>query len=384
MDVLWGRRWQGDVIVALAAVVGCVVLGLLGQPDWWWSAAMAATLAVRRTATITFAAAATAVSAAHLLVDAALLFPGDVVLLVAAYSVAAHAHGCRRALGPALGLAFVLVFTGRALAGGTAPAWGSAGLVVGLVVASLVVAWTVGLLERRRVGALRDAEHRRLLSERDADARTQLAAYEERERISDDMHDVLAHTLTNVVVQAESGQAIAPPGEIADLFETISRTSRSALGEVRGLLAPTDHEHTQPTPSLDDLDDLVTGFGASGLQVERSHRGTPTDVSPGLSLAIYRVIQESLTNALRHGTGDHAHLVLDWAPDQITVTVSNPVGADSAQSPVREHRGLAGTRRRCTLYGGSTSFELTDEFTLVASWPLTTTAATRVKAAEPR
>ncbi|RJF41418.1 two-component sensor histidine kinase [Actinomyces sp. 2119] len=407
---------KGDVTVAALGLALCAVLGLMGQPDWAWSAAMAATLGLRRSAPVACAAVATVVSVVHLLTEAALLFPGDVVLLAAAYSVAAYADGRRRRVAPVLGLVVVGVLGASLPARGVAPTQGA--LVAGLVAASLVAAWAAGLLRRRTLQALRDAEHRRLLSERNAQARSQLAAYEERERINDEMHDVLAHTLTSVVVQAESGRAIAADREVAELFETISRASRSALGEVRALLAPSDQEGTYPapglTPSLDDLDDLLAGVEAAGQHVECRTSGTPSDLEPGLSLAVYRVVQESLTNAQRHGTGDAVRLTLEWACDRLSVTVSNsvdnPVGPGADSVLLRENRGLAGIRRRCTLYGGSLHYGFhhgtrndphgdphghhrtdpghhdvsqydhrdshgpADTFTLVATWPLTVAA----------
>ena len=370
---------RGDAVVAVGAVVLCAILGTVGQPDWGWSAAMATTLVIRRSFPVTFATIAATISALHLLAEGALLFPGDAVLLVAAYSVAAQADAPRRRLGPALGLVFSAVLAGRILHGGTAPTGMAAGSVICLVALSFVASWTAGLLARRKTEALRDAEHRRLLSERDAEARTRRAADEERERISDEMHDVLAHTLTNIVIQAESGQVIAPTEEIAELFGMISRTGRSALSGVRSLLAPADDAETAPSPSLAVLDDLITDFRASGLPVDLRVLGTPEEVSPGMSLAIYRVAQESLTNALRYGTGEHAHVTLEWAAGHVMVVVSNPVDPDTGHSPIHEHRGLAGIRRRCALYGGTAHYELTDTFTLSATWPLTTGAPAELR-----
>lgn len=358
------------MIVAAVAVCACAVMGFVGQPDWWWSAMMAAALMLRRTAPVALVIVVASISMAHLLVDASLLFPGDVVLLVAAHSVAAHVRGWRRLVGPLLGLVFVVVFTCRMLVDGKMPAQNSAGLVVGLIVASFVAAWAVGLLERRHIEALREAEYRRLLSERDADARSQLVAYEERERISDEMHDVLAHSLTSIVIQSESGRAIVSWGEVADLFTTISDTSRSALLEVRGLLTPTDSTETRPSPGLDDLDGLLESFKVSGMRIDHQGIQQCGALSPGMSLAVYRVVQESLTNAVRHGTGDYARLVIDWTAERLTVVVSNPIDLGTACVPVREHRGLAGMRRRCALFGGELHYEASDTFTLVATWPL--------------
>lgn len=345
-------------------------MGVAGQPDWWWSAAMSATLVLRRTAPMYFATAATFLSLAHVLTGASLLFPGDAVLLVAAYAVAAYTHGRVRLIGPALGLIFIAVFTHKVLISARLTTPGEAGLVICLFAVSFVAAWAVGLLERRRTDALRDAEHRRFLSERDAENRSQLAAYEERERISDEMHDVLAHTLTGIIIQAESGQIIACSSEAADLFVTIATTSRSALLEVRSLLAPTDSCRTKPSPGVRDIHHLLEEFRSSGLQVTFKTTGTPCEVSPGMSLAVYRVIQESLTNALRHGAQNRANLWLDWSPRRLKITVSNPITDTTRITPIEEHRGLGSMRRRCALYGGNMTYAVIDEFTVIASWPL--------------
>lgn len=197
-----------------------------------------------------------------------------------------------------------------------------------------------------------------------------MAAYEERERISDEMHDVLAHTLTNVIVQAESGRAAASDPDSASVFATISASGRSALREVRGLLSPADDLDRRPTPSLDDLDDLIAGFTRAGTRLEVVVHGDPHPLSPGMSLAAYRVIQESLTNAARHGSDGSIVLTVSWGRGELAVSVANPVGPSPAHRPVQEHRGLAGMRRRCELYGGELTYAHDHTFTVRAVWPL--------------
>ena len=121
------------MLVALAAILVCILMGLVGQPDWWWSAMMAATLALRRTAPVAMATVAMCISLAHLLAEASFLLPGDAILLVAAYSMAAHSRERHSIIGSILGLTFLTVFTGRAIAGGQVPAHSSAVLIIGLV-----------------------------------------------------------------------------------------------------------------------------------------------------------------------------------------------------------------------------------------------------------
>lgn len=364
--------WTRDVIVAAVAVLVCAATGVLGQPEWRWSALMAALLIVRRTRPVAFAVVAAAVSVAHLIVDGGLLLPGGVVLLVAVFSAAAHASEQARSIGLLLGIGYAVSLGGWALFGSSS-GFGAAGLVVGLVLISIVTAWALGLLERRRAEALRDARRRRELSERDVAIRGRLAAYEERERISAEMHDVLAHTLTSIVVQAESGRARASDAQAADAFETISITSRSALREIRGLLSAEIVSAALPTPGIDDLGELVEGFARSGMTVALQVTGVPQPLTPEMSLSVYRVVQESLTNALRHGSGDQARVRVAWEEKTLTVVTTNPI-ASTPSVPLREQRGIAGIRRRCALYGGSVCYSHSDVFMLTACWPLRTSA----------
>lgn len=334
---------------------------------------MMATLALRRTAPVAMAALTACISLSHLLAEGSFAWPGDVMLLVAAYSVAAYARGQRRVVGSLLGVVFLAVFAARAIDSEMASTQIDVLLMIGIVFVSFVAAWAFGLLHRHHVDALHQAEYRRILSERDADARSRLAAHEERERIGDEMHDVLAHTLAGITIQTESGQVVASSEEVRDLFARISDASRSALLEVRDLLAPTDSAEAIPLPTLEDIDNLLNGFRASGLGIDYQERGARGPLSLGLSQAVYRVVQESLTNAVRHGAESRATVIADWNGEQLTITVSNPVDADYAETPILEHRGIAGMRRRCTLYGGDLHYVAQrNTFTVVATWPLAT------------
>ncbi len=357
-----------DALVAGCGVLACAGMGLMGQPDWLWSSAMAAFLVLRRSAPVVFAVLVTGISGAHFVVDAGLLLPGDLVLLIAVYSVAVHASERLRSAGLLLGAGFVAVLVSSVQDARDFP---STVLPVALVSLSVIAAWAVGLLERRKAGTIRDLEQRRILVERDAEVRARLAVFEERERISDDMHDVLAHTLTGVVVQAESGRVIAPNREMAELFANISSTSRAALREVRGLLSPDVGPETHPIPGIDELEDLIASFSPVGLKVDLTQTGNASPLTPGMGLAVYRVIQESLTNALRHGAESTAWLNLAWTGEELTVTIANLLDECAQHEPLEEHRGLAGIRRRCELHGGRVQIAAGHDFTVTTAWPLT-------------
>lgn len=363
-------RWQVDAVSAAFAVLACLGLAVVGQPDWYWSAAMAAMLAFRRTVPWVFAVAVMSISCAHLLIDDKLIFPGDLLLLVAVYTLASHGSARTRHGGLVTGAVYVVVLLIQiAIADGMRDFPRSFSPAV-LIIAGMIAAWAVGLLERHRRDALTESERRRVLAERDAEARTRLAAHEERERMSNDIHDVLAHTLTGIIVQAESGRAISGPGEPRELFTRISETGRDALREVRGLLAADENPDMQLSPGIEDVDDLLKNFEHAGLHVQRADRGVRADLMPGMALAIYRVIQESLTNALRHGSGQKASLTLDWKPDELTVTVVNAIAHDVDLSETKHRRGISGIRRRSALYDGRTEIRTGDEFAVVTVWPL--------------
>lgn len=344
-------------------------MGVLGQPDWIWSSLMALTLAVRHARPVTAALLATAISSAHMLATSSLLFPGDVVLLVAAYSVAAHAADRLRHVGLALGACVVVVLAARTLTGGELGSTGSVGMVIALVSVSFAIAWAAGLLERRRSEAVRTAELRTTLSERDADARTRLAAYEERERISDDMHDVLAHTLTSVIVQAESGRATAPSPEASRMFRTISETSRAALHEVRGSWRP-------PTPTRTCV---PSPAGTTSTPSSRAS-AAPASASTGRTRArrdpSCRAWASPSTGSCRSpsrtpcGTARAAPRASasSGRPTRWRSPSPMPWFATSGM-PMQEHRGLAAIRRRCALYGGQARYACDDEFVLQARWP---------------
>ncbi|KHL01034.1 hypothetical protein LK10_17910 [Sinomonas humi] len=331
---------------------------------------MAACLILRRSAPGGFAVLVTVISGAHFVADAALLMPGDLVLLTAVYSVAAYASEPLRNLGLFLGGAFVALLACRALVGDSARDLRSIVLPVALVLVSIIAAWALGHLERRKAGAFRDLEQRQILAERHAEANARLAAYEERERISDDMHDVLAHTLTAIVVQAESGGTVAQNRETTELFASISTTSRAALREVRSLLSPDAGPKTRPTPGIEDLEDLIEGFALTGLKIDLTQTGKASSLTPGMGVAVYRVVQESLTNALRHGAERTVRLAMVWSMDELSVSSANPLDEPARHRPVQEHRGLASIRRRCELYGGRVLIEAGYDFTVNAAWPL--------------
>ncbi|WP_437075170.1 sensor histidine kinase [Streptomyces sp. enrichment culture] len=224
---------------------------------------------------------------------------------------------------------------------------------------SLLVAAAIGITVRTRhdhTEALKDRA-RRLEIERDQQAR--LAAAAERTRIAREMHDIIGHNLSVITGLADGGRyaAAKSPERAAQALDAISGTSRQALAELRRLLdvlrddepAPAD---LTPQPALTDLDRLLDGVRKAGLPVRATIEGEPT-VSPGRQLTLYRVIQEALTNTLKHaGPGATSSIALSYAASgAVTVTVTDT--GRGGTPGVNGGRGLTGMRERTALYGGT-------------------------------
>ena len=241
-------------------------------------------------------------------------------------------------------------------------------LAVSTIIALLP--WVLGEL-------VRSIRNRRQLSatvvtvstQRDA-ALTRADLEAERTRVARDVHDIVAHSLTVVIAQAD-GARYATAGDspaAAESFETIAQTARDALADVRVLL--TELRHTQeagPQPGLDDLDALLAALRDSGLALEVREFGDRGRLTETRELALYRIVQESLTNALRHGDGA-ATLELEWGERAVDLVVTNDAGG-AADEGERGH-GIDGMRERASLAGGELSVHEGVVFRVRARLPL--------------
>jgi signal transduction histidine kinase len=230
-------------------------------------------------------------------------------------------------------------------------AWILAG-VAALVAAAL--AW------RLRTSSWRIDELERQLS-RDTEAERALAAADERARIAREMHDVVAHTLSVVVAQADGGRFAGAhnPAQATHALETIADVGRSALTEMRALLGILRDRDTGtamgPQPSLGDVPTLVATMREGGLAVSFVTTGTPRTMPIGAGLAVYRIVQEALTNVLKHsGPAVTAFVQLQWEADAVTVTVSDD-GRGAAARGDGKGTGLEGMRERTSVFSGTLS-----------------------------
>jgi signal transduction histidine kinase len=244
----------------------------------------------------------------------------------------------------------------------------------GLLVGLLGLPWTAGTLVRTRVAARasRLAEHNAQLEVEAAEQ--DVIVEQERNRIARDMHDVVAHSLAVVIAQADGARyAKANDPEAVDgALSAISSTAREALADVRLLLGQLRHPQTEgPQPALADLGRLLDQLRASGLTVAFTTKGQPLQLGTGQQLAVYRIVQEALTNALRHGdTNEEVTVRFEWVLDELEITISSAVTVSPATAELRVGHGLAGMKERAALVGGRLSTKVDDRrFVVLASIP---------------
>jgi signal transduction histidine kinase len=186
--------------------------------------------------------------------------------------------------------------------------------------------------------------------EREERARSSAAA--ERARIARELHDVVTHNVSVMVVQAAAGNDVfdSHPDGARDALRAVEETGRRALGELRRLLDVEAGDGTLPQPGLARLDELVGQVRRAGLAVELHVEGTSFPLPEGIDLSAYRIVQEALTNTLRHAQASHATVHVRYGTREVEVEVTDDGIGDSA--PGESGRGLLGMRERVALFGG--------------------------------
>jgi signal transduction histidine kinase len=218
------------------------------------------------------------------------------------------------------------------------------------------VAWTTGYALSRRAAQAREMVARATQLERDAAAATERAVAEERQRIARELHDVIAHSVSVMTVQAGAVRRLLQPEQEKErhALETVEATGRQALTEMRRLVGLLREEGSMPEfspqPGLGTIESLLEGVRAAGLPVELEVAGSPHELPPGVDLAAYRVVQEALTNALKYAGPAHAWVEVDWGEDELRLTIANDGRSDGGGT--NGGLGLDGMRERVSLYGG--------------------------------
>jgi signal transduction histidine kinase len=240
-----------------------------------------------------------------------------------------------------------------------------------------IVAWFVGDAMRIRRLYARERDERVRLLEAQREEESRRAVQDERARIARELHDAVTHHVSVIVIQA--GGALkaldARPADARDALEAIDATGRLALTDMRRMLGILGAGATsEPLPGLDLLDDLVEQVRGAGLPVELSLEGKRRPLDPGLELSAYRIIQEALTNSLKHAGGGHARVTVRYEPHELGIVVDDVAGEGRRSGPIEpthEGRGLVGMRERVAMLGGSLSAGPdADGFNVTATLPI--------------
>ena len=211
----------------------------------------------------------------------------------------------------------------------------------------------VMLLVRRVIG---DRDRRARVAERERDVAAREAVVEERARIARELHDVIAHHVSMIVVQAGAERRVLGDDNAStrEVLETVEQSGRSALTEMRrllGMLRGDANEPLTPQPGLGDVPTLVGQLRDAGLPVELSIDGERRELPVGIELSAYRIVQEALTNALKHAGEAHATVNVRYGPESLELEIADD-GPGAAVRTAGGGHGLVGMRERVALYGG--------------------------------
>jgi signal transduction histidine kinase len=218
------------------------------------------------------------------------------------------------------------------------------------------VSWVAGFAVRERAEQAEAAELRATQAERERDAAARIAVAEERARIARELHDIVAHAVSVMVIQVGAVRHKLPDAlaEDRDALQGVERARRTALTDMRRLLAamrPNGEEaELAPQPGLDRLDSLAEEVGRAGLPVQLHVEGEPFPLPRGIDLSAYRIVQEGLTNVLKHARASHADVTLHYMPDELQLEVRDN-GEGSSTTDGLGH-GLVGIRERVKIFGG--------------------------------
>jgi signal transduction histidine kinase len=277
------------------------------------------------------------------------LYP--VALAISLYTVAALRRRAEALAAAVLVAAVLLPAAGQA-------GWQNSWLPAVYEIAATAAVLLAGLYVSTRRAYLAELRDRAQRLERERDQNSALAAAVERARIAREMHDSVAHHLTMIVALSDGAlRAVTrSPAEASDAIQDVSSTAREALSETRRLLgvlrADSRDDPRQPLPGLADMDDLLARVRAAGLPVRYERSGTPAATPPGIQLAVFRLVQEALTNTMKHGgPGVTAAVRLQLTPAEVRVEVDDD-GAGGRSGPCAPGGGMTGMRERVSAFGG--------------------------------
>jgi signal transduction histidine kinase len=353
-----------DYLLAAALLVGSLVDLFHGGPGNGWSGwrpleiacafAISVPLLWRRSrpAAVLWIVLAAGATNAALVAPRQAGFEPLVALLVAYYSLGANAKERSSLLNATLALGISLiggiatVAAGEEKLGNTLP-----------ILVFTFAAWLIGRIIRSWRFRAAELEHLNRELEEQRELQAQAAVVVERGRIARELHDVIAHNISMIVVQAGAAARVLEGEQphVSGALEAIEATGRKTVDEMRRLLGvlrrADDGLALAPQPDLDDLEALAAQVGDAGLSVDLRVEGAPTAVPPGVGLSAYRIVQEALTNALKHGHATRADVTVRYTPGVLELEVRDDGSGTESANGGGGH-GLIGMRERVALWGG--------------------------------
>jgi signal transduction histidine kinase len=374
------RRYGLDVLIVIAAIEMALEVAIrygapTGPTSPKWFAVPATALIVlpllaRRRFPFAAPAAVWVVAAVLSLVDGRLVVftaTATVAGLVAAFLLGNLADRTQARVG------LVVVLAGAAILMYNNPSHTTGDLVI--VPAMFFVGWLAGFALRQRAAQAEEAEDRAARAERERAVATRIAVAEERARIARELHDVVAHSVSVMVLQVGAVRHRLPQSlrEDKDALMDVEKAGRGALTEMRHLLsAMHDGQDVElaPQPGLDSLDSLVEQVGRAGLPVRLQVEGEAVTLPRAVDLSAYRIVQEGLTNSLKHANASRAEVTVRYGAEDLELEVRDD-GVGTSSSDGLGH-GLVGIRERVKIYGGEMSAGAgpAGGFVLTASLPL--------------
>ncbi|HEX7352858.1 sensor histidine kinase [Brachybacterium sp.] len=356
-----------DVIVFGGAAFLVLIFSLgAGASGWWtlYSAVMIATGALCRVRPLVGVAVIGALAVLHMLMMVPVIL-GDAMTFYAMFCAVAYGRPLVHGIGVAAGMLGVIaqaLFWGInsfvSEYGGLVPAATSFVMLMVVGTITIVAVWALANLQRARVRQLALTRDRAEQAVREREQRTALAVADERARIAREMHDVVAHSLSVIIAQADGGRFVAAqkPEKAAEVLGTIGETGRAALADMRsllGVLRQEDETSFGPQPGPEVLPELLERVRSAGLSVELERDGDLDDLPQALGVSLFRLVQESLTNVLKHaGPGATASVRMFRTPQQLTIEVLDDGQGTDPASDGQGH-GLTGMRERMSVFGGT-------------------------------
>ena len=376
------REYWFELLIALLAIIGMLELVVgrdsPGAPstELWFSVTALAVLVLPIFARRRFPFAAPAaywlLAAAIAIVDG-LLIPFIGSLGIVGLATAFLLGNLRSAWKAGVGLAIILVGIVTVVAMIPGDQTASQYVFISL---RFVVAWIAGYAMRERAEQVEAAELRATQAEREREAAARVAVAEERARIARELHDIVAHSVSIMVLQVGAIRHKLPEmlAEDRDALKGVERTGRGALAEMRRLLGAMrrdgDGLELAPHPGVDRLDSLLEDVGRTGLPVRLHVDGEPFPLPRAIDLSAYRIVQEGLTNAVKHAHASQVDVTFQYASDELQIKVRDNGEGVSASDGLGH--GLVGIRERVKIYGGEMTAGAAPDggFLLVARLPL--------------